>query len=92
MAACRAGFVALLHDASPTPLDALTGSRGWIDPAGTLIADLPSDWLDGSDDAPAAPRRARTLLGAVNAWIGFKTAATCATTGRRRTSRCAVAC
>ncbi len=40
-------FVALLADSSRGALDALAGSRGWTDVAGTPIADLPTDWVDG---------------------------------------------
>lgn len=65
-------FVALLADSTRGHLDALAGSRGWVDLDGLPLADQPSDWLDGRLRYPLR----RTELGSLasgTVWLGSDT-------------------
>jgi hypothetical protein len=62
-------FVALLADSSRDHLDALAGSRGWVDLNGLPIADVPSDWVDGRMRFPLRRTEAGTLVTG-RVWFG----------------------
>jgi hypothetical protein len=65
-------FVALLGDATRTPIDSLGGSRGWIDLDGAPLVDQPADWLTGAMYGPllttdtGAPVPGHTWIGGVS--------------------------
>lgn len=62
-------FIALIADETRPELR-LTGSRGWVDLAGTAIVDEPATWLDGHMFHPLRLDETGADLGYVLAWVG----------------------
>jgi len=69
-------FIALLKAGTYAHSDRLAGSRGWVDLAGTPIADQPTDWYDGRVLHPLRRDETGAVLGFASVWSGY-TSGTC---------------